>query len=490
MWRKVVFLLIGALLALSLILVSRTLMFTHSPLSSLPVELPVIGDESVDHLGEAVQIATLSPQVSDAAQRSQFSEFHTFLATTYPAMHARIKKETINENSLLYTWKGSNKDKLPVLLLAHQDVVPVEPGTEGDWQYPPFSGRVAGGYIWGRGSWDNKGNLLAMMEALEMLIESGFSPERTIMLAFGHDEETGGQQGAKAIAELLRQRGQRFEFILDEGTTLAKGFIPGIKEPVAMIGIAEKGYLTLSLTVESEGGHSSVPPRITAIGRLSSALHRLQEQGLPKQLSEPVSGMLSAIGPSLPFANRMILANLWLFKPLVLRALERQPFTNAYIRTSLAPTMLSAGVKENLLPQSARAIVNFRVLPGQNSGQVIQQVGAIIDDDGVTVRRQGPLSEPSRMSTLDSFGYRQLTLATSQIFPGVLPVPSLLFAATDSRHYAALSEQVFRFTPITIGPDDLARLHGTNERIAVQDFKRAVQFYFQLLKNSAIVKQQ
>jgi carboxypeptidase PM20D1 len=329
-----------------------------------------------------------------------------------------------------------------------------------------------------------------MMEALELLLQSGFQLERTLMLAFGHDEETGGQQGAMAMARLLKERRQHFEFILDEGTTITRGFFPGMIQPVAMIAIAEKGYLTLSLTTKSAGGHSSVPAKITAIGRLVKVVNRLQEQQLPKELSAPARGMLDVIGPAMPFTQRLVLANLWLFEPLVLQAMAKKPFTNAYIRTTIAPTMLSAGVKENVLPQSAQAIVNFRLLPGQSIEQVIEWVKEIIDDEQVAVVRHGNASsEPSKISGLDSLGYQELKRAVHQVFPDTITVPALLFAATDSRHYAGLSGQIFRFTPITIEPDDLKRIHGTNERIAIKDYQNAVRFYYQLIKNTVVVKQ-
>ena len=235
----------------------------------------------------------------------------------------RRSANSIGGHSLLYTWEGSDPKAAPIALLAHQDVVPVAPGTEKDWQQPPFEGVIADGFIWGRGSWDDKGNLYAMLEAAEQMAKQGFRPKRTVYFAFGHDEEVAGIRGAKAIAATLAARGIKLDFVLDEGLLITDGIMKGLDKPAALIGVAEKGYATLVLTAQATPGHSSMPPRQTAIGMMSAALARLEDHRLPMQIRGTVSEMFDTLAPEMSGFNRVVLSNLWLFKPLLLREFEK-----------------------------------------------------------------------------------------------------------------------------------------------------------------------
>lgn len=491
MWRKGIF--FGLLLSLAIVLVLAGIVlfktFTYSAPQAAIIKIPqqAISPLAVTRLSKAVQIETIST-LPDAVQRqANFQALHAFLAHSFPRVHATLELRRINEQGLLYVWSAKDANLKPVLLLSHQDVVPIEPGTEADWQHPPFAGIVSDGYVWGRGAWDDKSTLMASLEALEMLLVAGGKPARTLMLAFGHDEEMGGEQGAAAIAAQLQRQGLEFEFILDEGAVIGVGLVPGVEQPVAMVATAEKGYLTLQLSTQGQGGHSSVPPQITAVGRLAQAVSRLQAEPLPARLTQPVRDMFATLGPHMPWSKRLALSNLWLFEPLVVSQMASSRATQAYVRTTTAPTMLAAGVKENVLPQTATAIVNFRLLPGQSRDSVINDVRRIIADQQVQILEAGAISsEPSAVSSRNSYGYRELEKAIRQVNPKVLVSPALLFGATDSRHYAALSDNVFRFTPIRIAPADFKRIHGTNERIAVADYENAIRFYFQLISNTII----
>jgi carboxypeptidase PM20D1 len=232
-------------------------------------------------LAQALRFATISHEDPAQVDRAPFRELHRFLEESFPQVHHSLKREVIEEYSLLYTWQGTDASLAPALFAGHIDVVPVESGTETEWQYPPFEGCVEEGYIWGRGALDDKVAVLGLLEAAEALLARGFQPHRTIYLAFGHDEEVGGTYGAKRIAALLQQRGVRLEFALDEGLAVTEGIIPKVSKPVAMVGIAEKGYLCLELSAESRGGHSSMPPSETAIGILSAAITRLERHPMP-----------------------------------------------------------------------------------------------------------------------------------------------------------------------------------------------------------------
>lgn len=478
---------LALLLVLVIVLLFRMSGFTPEQQAVVLVKVPTLSGHVITRLSQAVQIQTISA-LPDTAQREQnFRQFHAFLAQSFPRVHADLEVTRVNDFGLVFKWSGSYASLKPALLLSHQDVVPVEPGTEKDWQYPPFAGEVVDGYLWGRGAWDDKSTLMASLEAVEMLLASGAKPARSLLLAFGHDEEVGGAKGAAAIAERFRQQGLLFEYILDEGGVIGIDLVPGIDQPVAMVATAEKGYLTLRLTTEGQGGHSSVPPAITAVGRLATAVTRLQEQPLPAKLTQPVREMFETLGPYMPWKKRLALSNLWLFEHLLVSQMAGSRSTQAHVRTTTAPTMLAAGVKENVLPQSASAIVNFRILPGQTRQQVMQQVENIIGDAAVLVEEAGSISsDPSAVSSKDSAAFKVLRQAIQQVNPDALVSPALLFGATDSRHFGGLSENIYRFTPIRVTGADIKRIHGTNERIAVSDYENAIRFYFQLITNTVI----
>ena len=382
--------------------------------------------------------------------------------------------------------EGRDEKLRPILLMAHQDVVPVDPETLSGWQQPPFEGRIADGFVWGRGSLDDKFSLLGIMEAVEMHLARGLRPRRTIYLAFGHDEEIGGHRGAARIAELLAGRSGELEYVLDEGLAINEDLIPGLAKPVALVGVADKGYVSVALSVDVESGHSSMPPPQTAIGILSAAVSRLEAHPMPASVEGVQRQVLEHLGPEMPFGSRLLMANLWLFAPLVERKLSERPNTNAGIRTTTAATMFSAGIKENILPSQARAIVNFRILPGDSIEGVLGHVGRVIDDPRVRVEKlEASAGEPSAVSDVDTAGFRTIQRTLREVFPEVVVAPALCVGGTDSEHFAKLSNAVYRFSPLRLGPEDMNRLHGINERTSVKDYAGSVRFYHRLIANSA-----
>jgi len=432
-----------------------------------------------------VTFKNISYQDSSAFDGAEFSRFQDYLRRSFPKLHARLKREVTNGYSLLYEWRGTDTTLQPILLLAHQDVVPVEAGTEGGWTEPPFAGRIADGYVWRRGAMDDKGNLLAVLEAVERLVADGTTPRRTIYLAFGHDEEVGGRHGAARTAALLASRGVRLDYVLDEGGAITNGLVPGISGPVALVGIAEKGYLSLELTVQAEGGHSSMPPPETATGILSAAVARLEAHQMPRHIRGATAAMLDYIGPEMGFSRRLALSNRWLLGGLIERQFGATPSGNAMLRTTTAPTILAAGVKDNVLPSSARAVVNFRILPGDSIAGVLAHARAAIDDPRVAIRVMSEsANEPSPVSPL-AVEFLSLEATFRQVAPGVIVTPWLVVGGTDARHYDTLTPNVFRTGAMGLGPTDLGRIHGTNERVAITDYARDIAFYDQLIRNSA-----
>jgi carboxypeptidase PM20D1 len=449
------------------------------------VELAAVdADAAAARLAEAVRFQTISHFEGKGDDRDTFLRFHDFLARAFPAAHAAASRERVADLTLLYTWKGRDPALAPVVLCAHQDVVPVPPDAEAAWTHPAFAGAIADGFVWGRGTMDDKGNLMAILEAVELLAAQGFRPARTVHLAFGHDEEVGGT-GAVAVAGLLAERGVRPEFVLDEGMAVVSGVFPGVAQPLAMIGVAEKGYLSLRITVEQPGGHSSTPPRHTAAGILASAIHNLERAPLPARVDGVVRDLFAYLGPELPFAQRLVFGNLWLTEPLLRRRLAANPGTNAAMRTTTAVTMLSGSPKDNVLPSRAEAVVNFRLLPGDASERVIEHVRAAVGDSRVAIEPTGTPREASEVSPVDSPDFERLARVIRQVFPEALVAPALVLGGTDARHYGEVAEDVYRFGPYRYEPSDLPRTHGIDERVAVAGHADAVRFYVQLLRESA-----
>jgi carboxypeptidase PM20D1 len=411
---------------------------------------------------------------------------HAYLENAFPEVHSQLERETVRRHSLLYTWRGTDPSLKPILLMGHLDVVPIEPGTEHKWSEAPFSGRVSGGSIWGRGAVDNKSAVVGMLEAVEMLLKEGFRPARTVYLAYGHDEEVGGTQGAKEIAVLLKRRGVELEMVLDEGGVIGDGLLPGVSQPVALVGIAEKGFVSIELTVQQAGGHSSLPPPQSTVGILGAAIARLEENQMPARLEAPTRQLFARISPQFPVAQRAAFANLWLTRPLVMRKLEDNPATNAMVRTTTSATIFEAGEKENVLPIRARAVINFRILPGDSVADVVNHVWRVIDDRRVEVRTaKGFSAEPSAVSSTESEGFRKLEQAVVSTIPDAIVAPYLVVVVTDSRYYADLTSNIFRFQPVRVASGDLERMHGSDERIAVRDYEQAIRVYRQVFLEAA-----
>ncbi|MBI4820730.1 MAG: M20 family peptidase [Deltaproteobacteria bacterium] len=469
---------------LTLVVTYRALVTTRAVETLPPTSLLALDvDSAAKKLAGAIALPTLWKGTDTAT--TTFQQLHTHLARSFPRTHQTLRVETIEGFSLLYTWQGSDRSKKPILLMAHQDVVPIAPGTEEDWTHPPFSGAISDGFVWGRGALDIKSALVAELEAIETLIAAGFVPKRTVYLAFGHDEEVGGT-GAAAIARALAERGVRLELVLDEGSSMVEGLIPGVKEPVAVIGIAEKGYVSLELSVRAEGGHSSMPPPHTAVGILSQAVTRLEANPFPSKRTY-AGKFFRELAPAMPFHLRLVFTNLWLFGPIVEPILAKTKPMNAAIRTTTAVTMFQAGVKDNVLPQEARAVVNFRIIPGETITTTIEHVESTIANPDVEVRQltKGSIgNDPSAVSDTNSEAYRRLRTTIRQVTGngGFVVAPYLVLGATDSRHYAKVSDATFRFVMNLAGPEDLPRIHGTNERVAVKSLEDMIRFYAQLIR--------
>ena len=480
--KKVLRILSGLIVALLIIIIIKTITFKSLQIKSEPVTLPVFGNESVSNLSKAITFPTISKTINLPIDTIAFSGYLNFLSEVYPLVHSKLKKETFSSFSLLYMWEGKDKTLKPVILTAHMDVVPA--GDIDLWTKPPFSGYNDGTYIWGRGTLDDKAEMVSILEAVERLLTENYQPERTVYLAFGHDEEINGLRGAAFIASALKERGVEAEFIMDEGYALTVGMIPMISNPVALIGTSEKGYLSVSMTVEMEGGHSAYPEKETAITVLIKALNSIFNNQMDARISEPLNDFMRYIGPEMPLYAKAVFANQWLFKSIILNIYQGSKTSTALVRTTTAPTILNSGIKDNVIPTKAEAVVNFRILPGETSADVMGHLKTVISDERVKVSMLEGFSEPSPVSPVDVYGFKTIHKTIRQVYPEALVAPTMLIGGTDSRKYIEVSKNIYNFAPIVVTSEDLARIHGIDERIKIEDFTRGISFYYLLIKNS------
>ncbi len=483
--KRILLIIFSSVLLLAAVLIFRTLSFHSKQISVEAVPLYKTDDATIQRLSEAIQFKTISYQDSGKMDTSQFNGLHRFLQNSFPLVDSFLTLEKINTYSLLYKWQGSNVSLKPILLMAHQDVVPVDPLTLPGWAHPPFDGVVKDGFVFGRGALDIKSGIMSEMEAVEYLVRENFKPERTVYLAYGHDEEIGGKEGAFKIAKHLQEQHVELEFVIDEGGSIISGIVPGIAKPVAIIGIAEKGYVSLELTVEEEGGHSSMPPKQTAIGILSAAISKLETHSFPTKMEGVGSAMLDYVGPEMDFGMRLVFANRWLFGPVIESQLDKKNSTRASMHTTIAATIFKSGEKENVLPIKASAVINFRIMSGDSIQGVIDFVKTVLNDERIKIGMTSQFGdEPSFVSDTESESFKLLQKTTQQIFPDVLVAPYLVLGATDSKHYKNLTKNIFRFEPTRLVDADLKRIHGTDERISIESYKESISFYIQLIKNS------
>jgi carboxypeptidase PM20D1 len=368
-----------------------------------------------------------------------------------------------------------------LVLMAHLDVVPVI--NAAGWSRAPFAGLIEEGAIWGRGTLDDKGSLLGILEAVEALLKAGFAPQRTIYLAFGHDEEMGGAKGAAAIVRHLKSRGVAIGAVLDEGMAVTEGQLPFRSTPVAIIGLAEKGYVSVQLSVDSPGGHSSMPPPKSAVGELATAIHRLEANQMPGHLDGPVRLLLETLAPEVGYPERLALANLWVLGPVIKSVLLDAAPTAALVRTTTAATMMSGSEKENVLPQEASAVINYRILPGDSVEGVLSHVRAVIANPRIKIQALPLGSEPSAIAPTDTPAYRALAKSIREVFADTIVVPGLVLAATDARHYSDLTPNIYHFVPLRFSSDDKGRIHGKDERIKTSNYAEVIFCYMRFIEN-------
>jgi carboxypeptidase PM20D1 len=439
-------------------------------------------NQAIARFSGALQFPTISYDDRSNFDAGAFRDFHAFLQSSYPLVHQNASRTVVNDYSLVYHLPGTDPSLQPVLFMGHMDVVPVEEITRNEWSYPPFNGTVSDGIIWGRGSVDDKFTVIALMEAMEQLLAENIQPERSLYFSFGHDEEVGGKDGAAQVAKYFEEKGITFDYVMDEGGVVTEGMMDDLDQPLAVIGVSEKGYVNLVLTVNAPGGHSSQPPEQSAVGILSRAIVAVEDSPFPASM-DYIYPTIEAIGTKMPFSTRLAMSNLWLLSPLVERVMLNNKDDAAALRTTTAATMVSGSPKSNILPTRATAVINFRILPGETVESVTQRVIGLIDDERVVVTSEYGVN-PSPVSPTDSRGFELIAKTIRGMDENILVAPYMVRGGTDAKYFYSLSPNVYRFMMLRIDPATMGYVHGIDERVTVKSYLEAIRYYYHLLRQS------
>jgi len=435
----------------------------------------------IQRLSKALQFETISDYDSTAFDPVVYKNFISYLQQAFPLTHQKLEFRIINEYSLVYYWKGIDTKKAPVLFLGHYDVVPAEASTLKQWTHSPFSGHVDNEWIWGRGAVDNKFLVMSLLETAENLLKEKFTPRQDIYFAFGHDEEIGGEQGAQKIAEYLKTKDIEFDMVLDEGGIIVKDVFPGITKAIAFISTGEKGDMNVEMTVFEKGGHSSVPPKETAIDILSTAIIKLNKNPMPARLQEPTIEMFNILAPHFDGKTRFAVRHRRLFGKKILKKLSNNPGTNALIRTVMSTTMLQGGAKENSLPTFAAVNLNIRILQGDSIESVMHYIHKTANDPRIQLTLKRYSHNPSPITPSNGKAWQVLSNTIKNNWPDIVISPLVAPGTTDSRHYSSLSKTILRFIPVTVNKESKEQIHGINERIGISEYFKSIQFYTELI---------
>lgn len=441
-------------------------------------------ERAQENLSRAIGIKTISHENEDETDWEEFEKFHSFLREAFPLIHKNLEIERVSKASLLFYWKGTDENLEPIAFLAHQDVVPVAEGTENDWEHPAFEGFNDGEFIWGRGALDMKNHLICLMESVETLLEEGYQPKRGVYLCLGHNEEivAGHGNGAHELACLLEKKGVHLDSVLDEGGAMLPAKVKGILDAnLTGIGVAEKGYADFRVTVKAKGGHSSQPPKHTAIGILSKKVIKLENHQFKAKIMPFVYNLFKDIGRHTSYAGRFIFCNLRILKPLLLKVMTKIPPAASLVRTTTGVTMASGSPAANVLPEKASVTVNFRMMPGESIEDVRRHIEKYMGGKNVEIEFiKG--KEPSLISPTDTRAFETMKRLSVAIDEKNIVAPYLVMGGTDAYNYENVCNNIYRFAPFTVDTALLLTTHSTNERIPVDQLKQGITFFKRYIK--------
>lgn len=470
----------SALFLLLLVLLTRALAFKPQKTASPePEEIFVDGHAAAKSLSEMIRCKTVSSRDKSIEDSLEFERFKSLLPELFPTVYSNSGYEEVGDRAILLRWRGKSSEA-PTVLMAHYDVVSAE---EHMWDKPAFGGIIENGVLWGRGAIDTKVTLNAILCAAEKLINEGFTPERDVYMAFGGDEEVNGH-GASDIVKLFKERKIEPGIVLDEGGAVVEGVFPGLRQPCALIGIAEKGMLNLEYTVEGGGGHSSSPAPHTPVGRLAKACVKVEKRPFKFRITPPAKKMFDTLARRSSFMYRLIFANLWFFSPILsLITKKTGGELNALVRTTVAFTQMEGSKGMNVIPPVAKMVSNHRIIPGETMESVKARIEDTVGDAGVGVRIIDGMN-PSRISSTDCESWNRLSAAVSDTWQNTVVSPYLMLACSDSRHWGELCDKVYRFSPLALSKEERGYIHGNNERLPISTVAKAVEFYLRFIQMS------
>lgn len=474
----VLYIILAALVVFVAVLLVRAAAFQpqkEEPVAAQPEQFD--REKAVRDLQALIRCKTVSYRDRALEDDAEFDKLYALLPELFPNVYKTCPLTQLTDRSLLFHWKGKSADA-PGVLMAHYDVVPVN---EDQWEKPAFDAVIEDGVLWGRGTLDTKGTFLGVLEAADNLIAQGFIPANDLYLAFAGNEEISGD-GAPATVRWFEQQGIRPAFVLDEGGAVVEGVFPGVTQPCAVVGIAEKGPMDVTLTLDSTGGHASTPPPHTSVGLLARAVQRVEDHPFPFQLTAPAAQMFDTLGRRSTFLYRLIFANLWCFKPaLNLICKKSGGELNALVRTTVAFTQMQSSAASNVLPPKAWVGANLRLMGDETVGSAKAYLEKTIDDDRIRVDVVEGMN-PSPVSRTDGEPWQRLCTAIRATWDGVVVTPYMMLACSDSRHYGRISDHVYRFSAMALSKQERGMIHANNERVPLETVEKTVAFYQRLIR--------
>lgn len=462
------------------IILIRTLMFTPEKNDNKAPYPVFVNCEKASHdLGEMIKCKTISHRDASLDDEREFERFEKLLPELFPGVYAKCSFEKVGNRGLLLRWKGKSSDA-PSVFMSHYDVVSVE---ENDWEKPAFEAIVDNGVLWGRGTLDTKGTLNGILQAAESLIGEGFVPQNDIYFAFGGNEEVNGD-GSYGIVQLFKERGINPGLVLDEGGAVCTGVFPGVKTPIALIGIGEKGMINVEYTVKGGGGHSSSPKAGGPVARLSKACLNVEKSSFKYIVSKPTAEMFNTVGRHSTFLYRMIFANQWCFgSVLSLYAKLSGGEFNAVVRTTTAFTQMEGSKGVNVIPPVAKMASNHRIIPGETVETVVEHIKKAVNDENVEISVING-NNPSVISETDCEAYERVRSTVAETWQDAIVTPYLMVAGSDSRHWGEISDKVYRFSAMALTKEERGMIHGNNERIPFDTISRTVEFFQRIMRKS------
>ena len=472
------YVILGIIVLLLMVMVIRALSLKPQPIKELECETVEVNREKiVQDMVDMIRCKTISYRDDSLIDEKEFEKYRALLQVCFPNIYTKCKFEMIGKNGLLYFLEGEAHDK-PSVYMAHYDVVPIE---EDGWDKPAFEGLIEDDMIWGRGTLDTKGTMCGVMEALEYLLERGYQPKQDLYLSFSGEEEINGEVCAQIVSH-LEAKGVKPAFVLDEGGAVVEDVFPGVKGECAVIGVCEKGSANFELSLPTSGGHSSTPPKHTNVGELAKAVCAIENHPFKPKTSEAVTEMFTEMGRHAGFGMKLVLANMWLFRPIL--ALVSPIIggeVNALMRTTCAITMMEGSKTFNVLAPKAKVGMNLRLMQGDTMESAVEYLRKVIKNDKINIEVvEG--SNPSITSDMKCEEWDKLKQVIHATWPEAIVTPYTMLACSDSRHYCRITDRVYRFSAMKLSSAERKMIHGHNERIPIDTLIKTVEFYVRLLR--------